>query len=171
MRENEELQSMFDGTLDTYVQKDVTQKGTDWQLNDELSYVMKQEKKKTKREYYKCVDRTRERSQITLAAALVYFATICNLIVNSTMSGGISIDAIFLVCLALGLHMKQSRVCAGILMVYAIINAIIVLIMTGKMTGILLVIAGIYALKGTMGFAIEWKLYCEKWDREQSKSQ
>lgn len=129
----------------------------------ELSDTMKQENKKNKREYYKSVDRAKERSVITLATALVYFTAISNLIVTTSFSGEISLDAIFLICIGFGIHMKQSRICAGILMGYAVINAIV----TVSLSAGLLVFAGLCALKGTMDFAIEWKLYCDKWDREQ----
>lgn len=69
------------------------------------------------------------------------------------------IDAILVLGLALGIHIGKSRVCAVIILVYSIINCIYSLIATGRMSGYLVIIAGVYATIYTFKARKEYNEY------------
>lgn len=70
-----------------------------------------------------------------------------------------ALDAFLLLGLALGIHIGKSRVCAVIVLVYSILNCLYALISTGKMSGYLIIIAGIYATIYTFKARKEYKEY------------
>ena len=56
--------------------------------------------------------------------------------------------AVILVVLALGLliHLKQSRVCAVLLLAYSLFNCVVMLLSTGRFSGWLIILAGVFAV-------------------------
>ena len=70
-----------------------------------------------------------------------------------------ALDAFLLLGLALGIHIGKSRACAVIVLVYSILNCLYALISTGKMSGYLIIIAGIYATIYTFKARKEYKDY------------
>ena len=70
-----------------------------------------------------------------------------------------ALDAFLLLGLALGIHIGKSRACAVIVLVYSILNCLYALIATGKMSGYLIIIAGVYATIYTFKARKEYKEY------------
>ena len=69
------------------------------------------------------------------------------------------LDVALLIGLGLGIHLKQSKVCAIILCAYAVINSVIGLITNGKLSGYLVLLAGIYSVASTFNLDKQWKQY------------
>lgn len=72
------------------------------------------------------------------------------------------IDVAILVGLGVGIHLKQSKVCAIILLVYAVVNAVLVTMQSGTFGGWLPLIAGIYAVIYTLKLDKAWKAYQQR---------
>ncbi|MBE5942408.1 MAG: hypothetical protein E7264_07725 [Lachnospiraceae bacterium] len=132
-----------------------------WSIQDDAPYVSTTEPKKSRAEYYKSIERHKERSNITVASIIVYVMAAINILLGSMiLDGNIAwFDIILLVVLALGVQFKQSRACACVLLGYSILNSVITLILNGRMSGILLIWAGYLAVKGTFDFNKEWNWY------------
>lgn len=71
----------------------------------------------------------------------------------------ILIDVVLVLGLALGIHLKQSRVCAVLLCAYAVVNAIFGYVQNGKVSGYLILLAGIYSVITTFKIDKLWKSY------------
>lgn len=56
------------------------------------------------------------------------------------------LDVIIILVLGLLIHLKQSRVCAVLLLVYSLINCVVMLLSTGRITGWLIILAGVFAV-------------------------
>ncbi len=69
------------------------------------------------------------------------------------------IDVAILLGLGLGIHLAQSRVCAVMLCVYAVINTGIGFLENGKFSGYLVLLAGIYSVISTFKIEKQWKEY------------
>lgn len=99
------------------------------------------------------------------AAILLYFCSAITLLVSFAATAlGVDImaaalDAFLLLGLALGIHIGKSRACAVIVLVYSILNCLYALISTGKMSGYLIIIAGVYATIYTFKARKEYKDY------------
>ncbi|MDO4572712.1 MAG: zinc ribbon domain-containing protein [Clostridia bacterium] len=65
----------------------------------------------------------------------------------------------FVVLLCLFIHIRQSRVCAILWLVYSLCNCALTLMMTDKPGGWWLILSGILALMGAFGCQKEWKSY------------
>ncbi len=132
-----------------------------WSIQDDTPYVSTSEPKKSRKAYYKSIERHKERSNITVAAIIVYVMAVINIMLGSMLFDGYVawVDVILLVGMALGIQFKQSRACACVLLGYSILNSVISLIVNGRMSGILLIWAGYLAVKGTFDFNKEWKWY------------
>lgn len=61
--------------------------------------------------------------------------------------------------LGLGIHLGQSRVCAILLTVYGTFNVIVTVMETGRVSGWLFLLVGIYGLIYTFKFHKAWKQY------------
>lgn len=105
------------------------------------------------------------KKNINGASILLYFCSAITLLVSFAATAlGVDImaaalDAFLLLGLALGIHIGKSRVCAVIVLVYSILNCLYALISTGKMSGYLIIIAGIYATIYTFKARKEYKEY------------
>lgn len=132
-----------------------------WSIQDDAPYVSTNEPKKSRTEYYKSIERHKERSNITTASIIVYVMAGINILLGSMILDGNTawFDIIFLVVLALVIQFKQSRACACVLLGYSILNAVLTLILNGRMSGVLLIWAGYLAVKGTFDFNKEWNWY------------
>lgn len=69
------------------------------------------------------------------------------------------IDVVLLLGLGLGIQLRQSRVCAVVLLAYSILGVIITYINTGKFGGYIILLAGIYGVASTFLFHKAWKEY------------
>lgn len=100
------------------------------------------------------------KTQSTTCGILCYIAAGLNVILALVTGNTLMLlDAVILLVLGLLIHLKQSKICAIILLVYGIISVIINLIATGKFQGWLILLAGIYAVTGVFKLDKAWKEY------------
>ena len=69
------------------------------------------------------------------------------------------IGVALLLGLGLAVHLGQSRVCAVILCAYGVLNAVIGLVQNGRISGYLILLAGVYAVISTFKLDKQWKEY------------
>lgn len=69
------------------------------------------------------------------------------------------IDVIILVTLSLLIHLLRSRIASSLLLAYALYNFIFMLVVYGKVSGWLIIIAGVFAVIGSFKCVTEWKAY------------
>lgn len=116
----------------------------------------------TKKEFFRSYSKTR--SNIVAAAVIGYIAAGATLLLN-LITGFyplIFLDVGILLVMSLLVHLKQSRVCAVILLAYSAFNCIFGLIVSGQLTGWMIIIAGIFAVMGAFAFHKEWNAYLER---------
>lgn len=108
------------------------------------------------------------KKNINGAAIALYFCCALTFILSFVASAlnigsiGSIIDAIFLLGLALGIHIGKSRACAVIVLIYSILNCIYSLVATGRMGGYLIIMAGFYAVIYTFMAHKEYNEYINR---------
>lgn len=107
----------------------------------------------SKKEFYKYHASKETKSSLVGAAVILYICAIINLFV------GYIPDAVIMVVLGLFLHLRGSRPCAVILMVYSILSCIITTLMRGRFSGWLLVFAGIVAVRAAFALEKEYRVF------------
>lgn len=115
----------------------------------------------TKQEYLALPENKKMRREITGSAILCYISAAVTLIVVVFMAQQYTslIDVAIVLGLGLAIHLRQNKICAIVLLVYAIINTVIVFSTSGQFGGWLLLIAGIFAIIYTFKLDKEWKTY------------
>ena len=73
--------------------------------------------------------------------------------------GGLPVDGILLILFGLGIHLGKSRVCALLCTVYSAISIVYMAVITGRVTGWWVLLAGIYAIIYTFKFHSAWGKY------------
>ncbi len=100
------------------------------------------------------------KSEIKASAIIAYICAGVTLLVTLVSGNMFSLlDVVILLVLGLLIHLKQSRACAIILLVYSLINVVYTIISTQSFGGYLIVIAGIFAVIYTFKFDKAWKAY------------
>ena len=115
----------------------------------------------TKKEFMNLPENAALKKQLVTSAVFCYVCAAINLaIVLLTDSGYYPlIDVVLLVGLGLGIHLARSRVCAVILCAYGVINAVLGIAQDGKISGYLILLAGVYAVISTFRLDKQWKAY------------
>lgn len=115
----------------------------------------------SKAEFYKQPALKKNRANINACAIITYICAACTFLINIVLVNNVSgmLDVCLLLGLGLGIHLGKSRVCAIILLVYAGINAIYTIVLTGRLGGYLIIICGIYAVIETFKLQKAWKEY------------
>lgn len=117
------------------------------------------------KDFYKNYCSSTTKKNINGAAIALYICSGFTLVVSiAAIAFGLDIfagalDAIVMLCLALGIHIGKSRVCSVIVLVYSIINLMFSMATTGRPSGWLIIIAGIYATIYTLKAHKEYKEY------------
>ncbi len=114
----------------------------------------------TKAEFVALPENQPLKKQLSTSGILCYICAGITLLVS--LIGGNTwgiLDVVILLVLGLFIHLKQSRVCAIILLVYSIFNVVYTLIATGRFGGYLIVIAGVYAVISAFKLDKAWKAY------------
>ncbi len=116
----------------------------------------------TKKEFLDLPENAKLKKNIRSSAIVCYICAALTLVFGMFVldSGLLSlIDVAILAGLGLGIQLSQSRVCAALLCVYAVINTIISLVSSGQISGYLIIIAGVYAMIYTFQLDKQWKVY------------
>ena len=115
----------------------------------------------TKKEFLNLPENKKVKSEIKTAGIICYICAGITLLASfATNTFPLSLlDVAILVGLGLGIHLAHSRVCAIILTIYAASSMIIGIIQTGRPSGYLVLIAGIFAVIYTFKAEKLWKQY------------
>ena len=101
------------------------------------------------------------RKNIRGSAILRYFSAAITGVVAVLMNPFMLIDAVIVLALGLAIHLKQSRVCAVLLLAYGVINCLIMLVGTGRLSGWLIILAGVFAVIYTFQLEKEYRAFQE----------
>lgn len=114
----------------------------------------------TLKEFLKLPENKNLNRQITVAAIICYISALATLgIMAAAEQPGMILDAIVVFVLGLLIHLTKSKVCAIILLAFAVINTIIILISAQQFGGWLLLIAGACSVSATFRLDKLWKAY------------
>lgn len=109
--------------------------------------------------FYSTLATDKVRKNIRNSAIVCYVCAALTGVVALLTSVTMLLDVIIILVLGLLVHLKQSRVCAVLLLAYSIINTVITLLSTGSPGGWLLIIAGVYAVKSTFALEKEYQAF------------
>ena len=114
----------------------------------------------TLKEFLKLPENKKLKRQINASAIICY---ICALITLGLMAAAeapsMILDVVVVLVLGLLIHITKSKVCAVILLVFAVINTVYILATAQQFGGWLLLIAGGYAVSATFRLDKLWKAY------------
>ena len=115
----------------------------------------------TKKEFLQLPENAKLKKELRTSAIICYICAGITLLVGlfAAENPYVFIDVALLVGLGLGIHLKQSKACAIALVVYAVINTVIGLASTGRFSGWLILLAGVYAVIYTFKLDKAWKQY------------
>ena len=115
-------------------------------------------------EFLKLPENTALAKQAKTSGIISYVCAALTALITIVVGGNVYgiVDVILLLAFGLGVHLKKSRVCAILLLIYAVINVVVTLISTGKFQGYLILLAGIYAVVSTFKIDKSWKEYQTK---------
>lgn len=127
----------------------------------------------TKKEFLKLEENKKLYTACRASAILCYIcAGISVVLMCFILKNWFSIfEIVLIVGLGLGIHLKQSRVCAIILLIYSVINSIFLYIGYGRFGGWLVILAGIYAVIATFNANNAWKEYQQQAYQQQIYNQ
>lgn len=112
-------------------------------------------------EFYRSYATDKVRKNIRGSAILCYVCAAITAVFGIVLLQNIMvlIDVAIVLVLGLAIHMKQSRVCAILLLAYSIFSCVVTLLSTGQVTGWLLILAGVFAVINTFKFEKEYQAY------------
>ena len=116
----------------------------------------------TKKEFLELPENIKLKKNIRSSAIICYVAALLSGVVGFLVldtGAFILLDVAILVGLGLGVHLKQSKVCSVLLLVYAVASCILNLISNGQASGWLIILAGVYAVGATFKLDKQWKAY------------
>lgn len=97
------------------------------------------------------------RRNIRGAAILCYFCALVTTVLAILFVPLMLIDAATVLVLGLLIHLKQSRICAILLLAYGTVSFLLTLLDTGRITGWLIVLAGVCAVIYTFRLEKEYQ--------------
>ena len=124
-------------------------------------YVSPAPRATTKKEFLALPENEKLRKDLRSTAIICYVCAGITAVLGMAVLQNpyVLIDVVILIVMGLGIHLAQSRACAVILCAYAVINMIYSLATTGRMSGYLVVLAGVYAVIHTFKAEKLWKQY------------
>ena len=118
----------------------------------------------TKQAFLAMPENAKMKRELFASAIICYICAVISLVMIVLVSKNFLglVDVAILAGLGLGIHLKQSKVCAIILLVYAVVNAVLMTLQNGTLSGWLPLIAGIYAVIYTLKLDKAWKAYQQR---------
>lgn len=113
----------------------------------------------TKSVFYKDLASDKVRKNIRASAILCYISAVVTGIFGIIFNPLMLLDSAILLALGLLIHLKQSRVCAIILLVYGVVSCLITLIQSGRFTAWLIILAGVFAIIYTFQLETEYRVF------------
>ena len=86
------------------------------------------------------------RKNIRASAILCYVSAAVTAVFAILFNPFMFLDVIIVLVLGLLIHLKQSRVCAVLLLAYSLFNCVVMLLSTGRFSGWLIILAGVFAV-------------------------
>ena len=86
------------------------------------------------------------RKNIRASAILCYVSAAVTAVFAILFNPFMFLDVIIVLALGLLIHLKQSRVCAVLLLAYSLFNCAVMLLSTGRFSGWLIILAGVFAV-------------------------
>ncbi len=117
------------------------------------------QKATTKKEFLDFPENLKMKKEIRGAAIVCYVCAGLTLIVSILANPFGILDAVLALVLGLLIHLKQSRVAAIILLVYAVLSSLLGIILSGSFGGWLVIVAGIFAVIYTFRIEKAWQEY------------
>lgn len=159
-------QSTFSGQSDQTDAYVAQNNGSEWEpygagINQDNNPYVSSNVMLSKQEFYKHPVMSKSRKNINACSIIIYLCAALTFLANVVLMQNIfgMLDVLLLVGLGLGIHLAKSRACASIILGYSVINLIFVLVTTGRLTGYLIVICGVYAVVETFKFQKAWNTY------------
>ena len=100
------------------------------------------------------------RKNIMASAILCYVSAAITAVFALLFNPFMFLDVIIVLVLGLLIHLKQSRVCAVILLAYSLFNCIVSLLSTGQLSGWLIILAGAFAVYYTFQLEKAYREFC-----------
>ena len=111
----------------------------------------------TKGEYYRNQAPDKMRRSILGSAILCYISAAVTAVFAVLANPFMFVDAA--IVLGLGIHLKQSRVCSVILLIYGLFSCVTVLMQTGRLGSWLIILAGVFAVINTFQLEKEYRAF------------
>ena len=86
------------------------------------------------------------RRNIRVSAILCYVSAAITAVFAILFNPFMFLDVIIVLVLGLLIHLKQSRVCAVLLLAYSLFNCVVMLLSSGQLSGWLIILAGVFAV-------------------------
>lgn len=109
--------------------------------------------------FYSTLASDKVRKSIRNSAIVCYVCGVITGVVAVLLSPTMLLDVIVILVLGLLIQLKQSRVCAVLLLAYSLFNTVVAIATTGSVGGWLLIIAGVYAVKSTFALEKEYQAF------------
>lgn len=109
--------------------------------------------------FYSTLASDKVRKSIRNSAIVCYVCGVITGVVAVLLSPTMLLDVIVILVLGLLIQLKQSRVCAVLLLAYSLFNTVVAIATTGSAGGWLLIIAGVYAVKSTFALEKEYQAF------------
>lgn len=109
-----------------------------------------------KAEFYRNYAADNTRRSIRGAAIVCYFCTLVTIVLAILFAPLMLIDAAVILVLGLLIHLKQSRVCAILLLAYGVMGFSLTML-DGRMSGWLIVLSGVFAVIYTFRLEKEYQ--------------
>ena len=118
----------------------------------------------TKKEFLELPENKALKRELVSDCVICYVASGISLILGVFVleQPAILLDVLLVLGLGLGIHLTQSRVCAVILCVYAVINSLIGMVQNGAFSGYWILFAGIFSVVATFRLDKAWKAYQQR---------
>ncbi len=113
----------------------------------------------TKSEFCRSRASDKVRKNIRGSAILCYISAGVTAVFALLFNLFMLIDAVIVLGLGLAIHLKQSRVCSILLLVYGVVSCVTVLMETGRVSGWLVILAGVFAVIYTFQLEKEYRAF------------
>ena len=114
----------------------------------------------SKSEFFRRHAPDKMRKNIIASAILCYVSAAITAVFAILFNPFMFLDVIIVLVLGLLIHLKQSRVCAVLLLAYSLFNCVVMLLSTGKFSGWLIILAGVFAVIYTFQLEKAYQAFC-----------
>lgn len=114
----------------------------------------------SKAEFYRSHASDKMCKNIRASAILCYVSAAITAIFAIMFNPFMFLDVIIVLVLGLFIHLKQSRVCAVLLLAYSLFNCVVMLLSTGQFSGWLIILAGVFAVIYTFQLEKAYQEFC-----------